>query len=367
MSNMINPESVLYGFYIKYHKLKELTFTEFANSPNANSTKVNIYIDLYNMLYSLYTSKVDIKDTEAITATIINAVAHLRGFYKRNLNVDTRFYLVYGGTNSEIQDKLIFGGYNKKGKEIISNSPKINLSISEVFNQLELLCKYIDEVYFIKVNEFETSVVIFDRILKEESNNPQVPNIVLTRDLYAYQIVAYTQNTRIFRPYKSNGQDQSYIINKPNCLYRYVLDRGSNTGINEELDSILKALHPELLSFLMTLAGIRNRGVRPIINITSSLRELKKMIENRLLINGYNSIIDYPMNVYKMHPAMTMNKSEIISRYKGLDLRMQHMLFMQSPYIQAVEGSIIDLIDDEGFRFIAGKYFKDNVLDLNNL
>ena len=364
---MINPEQILYGYYIKYNKLRELTLQEFANTPNANATKVNIYIDLYDMLYSLYTSKVNIQDTEAITATILNLAGHLRGYFRKTHRVDTKIYLIYGATNSDTQEKLIFGGYNRKGKQIISENPRINKSILEVFSQLELLCKYIDEVYFIQVNEFESSVIIFDRILKEEAVDASIPNIIITKSLYAYQIPAYTINTRIYRPFKSKGEDKSYIVNKSNCLFRYVLDRRSSTGINEELNNILTNLNPELISFIMTLAGIYSRGVKPIINITSTLREINKMIENQVIINGYNSIIDYPINAYRMHPTLVTNKIEIISRYKGIDLRMQHMLFMNSVYIQTIDQSIIDLIDDEGFRYISGKYFSKYPLDVNNL
>lgn len=367
MNNIINPEQILYGYYIKYNKLRELTLEEFSNTPNANATKVNIYIDLYDMLYSLYTNRVNIKESEAISSTIINLVGHLRGYFKRTHRVDTKFYLIYGATNSSIQDKLIFGGYNRKGLEIISKNPTINKSILEVFDQLELLCKYIDQVYFIRVNEFESSVVIFDRILQEESVDASIPNIIITKSLYAYQIPAYTLNSRIYRPLKSKGMDNSYIINKQNCMYRYVLDRRSNTGLTEEMDNILKVLNPELISLLMTLAGIHTRGVRPIINITSSLREIYKMIENRLIINGYNSILDYPINVYRMHPSMVTNKIEITGRFKGIDLRIQHMMFMQSVYYQSINESIIDLIDDNGFRYISGKYFSKYPLDVNNL
>lgn len=368
MNNQINPENILYGYYIKYHKLMELTLEEFKNTSNASATKVNIYIDLYDMLYSLYTNRVDIRDTFSISSIIINLVAHLRGYYKKSHMVDTKIYLVYGATNSNMQDKLIFGGYNRKGKEIISQNPKINKSISEVFNHLEILCKYIDQVYFIRVNDFDTSVVIFDRVLKEEANNPAIPNIIITKSLYSYQIPAYTINTRIFRPLKSKGIDNSYIINKSNCIYRYFFDRSSNKSeLNEELDNIIRSLNPEVINLLMTLAGIRTRGIKPILNITSSLRELQKMIDNHLIINGYNSILDYPINIYKMNPTMIDSKIEISSRFKGLDLRLQHMMFIQSVYFQTIEQSIIDLIDDDGFKHIAGKYYKDNPIDVNNL
>lgn len=367
MDNVISPEYILYGYFIKYHKLKEMTIREFSNTPNANATKVNIYIDLYDMLYSLYTKQVNIEDTEAISSTIINLAAHLRGYFRRTHRVESKIYLVYGGTNSDMQEKLIFGGYNKKGKEIISNSPRINKSISEIFDQLELLCKYIQELYFIKVNEFETSVAILNRILKEEATDPSVPNIVITKSLYAYQIPAYTVNTRIYRPFKSRGVDDSYVINKSNCIYSYILDRRSKIEMTEELIGLIQNLNPELINFVMTLGGIYSRGVNSILNITSTLREINKMIDNRVIINGYNSILDYPTNVYRMHPTMTINKAEIISRYKGLDIVLQHMMFMQSVYMQSIEGSIIDLIDDEGFRFIAGKYFNKYPIDINNL
>lgn len=366
--NTISPEQVLYGYFIKYHKLKELTLKEFSNTPNANADKVNIYIDLYDMLYSLYTNKVNIEDSIAVSATIINLVGHLRGYFRRTHRVETKIYLVYGGTNSDIQNRLIFGGYNRRGMEIISENPKINKSISEVFGQLEILCKYIQEVYFVQVNEFETGVIIFDRILKEEAINPNIPNIVITKSLYAYQIPAYTTNTRIYRPLKSKGEDKSYVINKNNCLFAYYFDRGnSNTELTQELDSIMRKLNPELINLLMTLAGIRTRGVRPILNITSSLRELEKMVDNHLIINGYNSIIDYPFDVYRMNPTLIEDKSEITSRYKGIDIRLQHMMFLQSIYAQSIDQSIIDLIDDEGFKFIAGKYYSKYPLDMNNL
>lgn len=363
----ISPEQILYGYFIKYHKLKELTLQEFSNTPNANAEKVNIYIDLYDMLYSLYTNKVDIQDSTAITASIINLVGHLRGYFRRTHRVETKIYLIYGSTNSNIQERLIFGGYNRKGIEIISQNPAINKSISEVFGQLEILCKYIQEVYFIKVNEFETSVVIFDRILKEEAIDPSIPNIIITKALYAYQIPAYTVNSRIYRPLKSKGQDESFVVNKYNCLFAYFFNRGSNVELTEELDNIMRKLNPELISLLMTLAGIRTRGVKPILNITSSLRELEKMVESHTIINGYNSNIDYPINAYRMHATLIEDKAEIMSRFKGIDLRLQHVAFMQSIYYQSIDQSIIDLIDDEGFKFISGKYFANNPLDLNNL
>lgn len=367
MINKISPEQVLYGYFIKYHKLKELTLQEFGNTPNANAEKVNIYIDLYDMLYSLYTNKVDIQDSVSISASIINLIAHLRGYFRRTHRVETKIYLIYGATNSSIQERLIFGGYNRKGNEIISQNPAINKSITEVFGQLEILCKYIQEVYFIRVNEFETSVVIFDRILKEEAADPTIPNIIITKALYAYQIPAYTINSRIYRPFKSKGQDESFIVNKNNCIFEYFFNRGSNVELTEELSTIMKKLNPELISLLMTLAGIRTRGVKPILNITSALRELDKMVESHSIINGYNSNIDYPINAYRMHPTLIEDKAEIIGRFKGIDLRLQHMIFIQSIYYKTIDQFIIDLIDDEGFKFIAGKYFTNNPLDLNNL
>ena len=117
----------------------------------------------------------------------------------------------------------------------------------------------------------------------------------------------------------------------------------------------------------MTLAGIHSRGVHPIINIVSSLREINKMIENKLIVNGYNSFIDYSTTVYRMNGILISNKGEIISRYKGINLIFQHMLFVQSSYNAVTDSSVIDLIDDEGFRFISGKYFSKHPIDLNNL
>lgn len=360
-------QAILFSYYIKYTKLKELVLQEFANTENAKATKVNLYIDLYDILYSIYNSKVTTPDEEALCSTIINLAAHLRGYFMRTHRVETKIYLVYGATNSTMQDKLIFGGYNRKGNETISLSPKINKVILNVFDQLDLLCKYIDQIYFIRINEFESAVAIFDLILKEEAKDNKIPNIIITKSIYAYQIPAFCSNARIFRPSKYRGTDNSYIINKENCMLQYIQDRKSNTGISEEHIKILRCLDTKLIGLLMCLGGIHTRGVRSMINILSSLRALYIMIENRILINGYNTVVDYPINVCKLNPVLVSNKLELQNRYRCIDIVSQHNIFMNSIYYNTISESIIDLISDEDFRHICFNYFIKYPIDINNL
>ena len=107
-----NLESILFGYYIKYTKMQELVEQAFANSAPSNS--IDIYVDIFDMLKPIYGKDIYADKQYVIVSAVINLAAHLRGYFRRTHRVDTKVYLIYGGTNSDVQEKLIFGGYNNE-------------------------------------------------------------------------------------------------------------------------------------------------------------------------------------------------------------------------------------------------------------
>ena len=53
---------------------------------------------------------------------------------------------------------------------------------------LNLMCKYLPDIYFIK-GTFETGVIMYDLILRNEKKSHSIPHLILTKDIYNYQLV----------------------------------------------------------------------------------------------------------------------------------------------------------------------------------
>ena len=47
-------ESLLYANFVKYDRLEEIVFNTFSNTSIASATELNIFIDLYSVLHSIY-------------------------------------------------------------------------------------------------------------------------------------------------------------------------------------------------------------------------------------------------------------------------------------------------------------------------
>ena len=163
-----NIEAILRAYYIKYDRLLELNKVIIPNTNIQNPDHIDIYIDLYDMLKSVYTVDVYANNRLSICSSVINLVAHIRGYYMTRHRLWARIFVVYGEDIADNHRRF----YQDFGDDHRDKSIKYD-SIKEFINsQLELvkiLCAYINEVYFVhKKTDF--SLFTYDNILKNKNS-----------------------------------------------------------------------------------------------------------------------------------------------------------------------------------------------------
>lgn len=357
----IGVGDILFSNYIKYNKLMELTKEAFSGS---NSNDVNIYLDMYDMISSLYRTDYVIEEQSIIASAIINLCAHLRYYYQSRHRVETKIFIVYSTNTNQIQERLC-PGYNSRMKERM-NDVKLNKLIAYNINLLKTLCPYFDKIYMIAGSDFEPTVVIYDLILKEAAKNIGIPNIVITRSPYAYQLPAMDNNTIIFRPKKYNGEDVSYLVNHNNCIARFIIDT-RRMSLDDNRLSMISRINPEFLGIIIGMTNLSCRSVKSLFEINTILKYLDKAISEHLILNKYNTDIDSVIQIIgSFNPRINEHGFVLSSRCKAIDLVYQHRIYFQTVFASD-DSYLIDLIDDNSVRAINNEYFKRNPLDLNRL
>lgn len=349
-------KQLIYMNAVKYERLAEIVDNAFANS---DSDALHIYIDLYSIFRSLYSAEYDIKDYSVLTAYIINLCAHYREFFERKpYEVKTDFYLVYSN-NCPLLNKQLYYGYNSKfEKQFISNA-KIREMIEHNIKLLNILTPYLPDIYFIP-GSFETGVIIKDIINRNKVGNPSIPNMVITKDVYNYQLVQTEVNgeTIILRPKKIEGLDSSYFINYQNLKEFYLYDRKNNINA-------LDGINPDMISTIMALTSVSQRSISTLTSITKAKNALKKAIEDKTITN---TLCNNPLllwNAVKEYIDPSLPITTFPNRFNAIDICSQSLVFKETPEAKAMQ--FLNLSDIKSLHKIEAEFFKTEPLDLERL
>lgn len=340
--------------YIKFDRLTDMVNTAFVGS---SATKVNLFIDINSCIKSMYSSVFNIADLEeptAIASHIINMIAHYRKFFKRRYSVECSAYLVYSA-NINSNNQIFYPGYNSNMVDIVRQyKDKYDILIYNL-DILDRLCPYLPDTS-ITMGTFETAVIMHDIINKVREDN--VPNIVISRDIYASQLVAVNNDTLLFRPKKSSGQDNSYFVSNGGCISNFI-DNNKVIATAEELDD-------ELLSSIMALNKLPERRVKTLISLPKAIKLVKSAIRSGLVLNGYNSNISQLYEQFPDKERTICLHGNLDSRFKAIDILYQHAIYSTSPERHNFK-PIQNLFDPTSLHKICTEYFKKVPLDLENL
>lgn len=350
----VNIEQLLLGYYIKYPRMKELTLEAFGDNQYSNSDSVDIYIDLYDML-SIYGVNIYADRKFTIVSSIINLVAHLREYYRTRHRTFVRIYLVYGDCTS-MSHKQFYRTFGDNKKSSMFNYEKTNAFIEDQLKLIQILCAYIYGVYYVR-RTCDFSIFAYSNIVT--TNNINSPVILLTKSKYAYQVPAILNNVTIFRPKKRSGEDESYYINNNNVLYKFC-----NKLNNQQALCKLKDIDSSLLSLLMTLTNLPSKKVLSLINTSSGINKIHNLITNGVMLNKYNSDIDYLYN--NLNISNKIDPVNFKYRFNAIDLVFQHRIYINTAESKDIS-HIIDLQDKQAIQDINNKYFIDNPLYLDSL
>jgi hypothetical protein len=347
-----NLENILYGYYIKYTKMKELIDIAFASTPQSNT--IDIYVDVFDMLKPIYSKEVYTDKQYVIVSSVINLAAHLRHYFRKYHNMWTRIYLVYADKSID-NHKRCCAEFGNDDYLSTLNYTRNNEFIMSQLELVKILAAYIEDVYFVrKYTMFP--MFVYDNIMK----NTNVPAIILTKNTIAYEIPALIPNTAVFRPRKYASEDTSFTVYKNNILLSYF----NHINGNKTLD-YMQVISPQHLSLLMALVGNKQFNLYSTVTIPVAVRILYEAIVSGKILNSHTADIDY---LYSVVPDLSkyISITELKNRYNACDIVYQHLLYTQMP--ESLDYTwMVNFKDPATVQDINNKYFANNPLDLNSL
>lgn len=274
-------ENIVFQNYIKYERLAELINYAYAGS---SATEINIYIDLYPIIRSIYsdTYNVSYNGFMDLVPLLINMCAHYRFFFKRSYGVHAKIYLVAGRNMPEYVSMLV-PEYNFVMQRR-NNGPAHSVMddmIKTNFDIMKILAPYLPDVHFVDT-AFETSLAIGYIISKQ--TDLSVPNLVISKDIYGIQLVTSNRfpNTSFIMPFKkSEGEtntDVSVIIksmDNPADWHEFW-----EFYITHRKLKFLPAtmINPSNLSPIISLSGLPERTLKTLMQFPSVYCMIEQII-----------------------------------------------------------------------------------------
>lgn len=341
-------ERILMSNCIKYDILRDISIEAFKGS---NAEAINIYMDTYSILRSMYSDiEIEFGKYNTVASSLINIAIHYKYFFTSRFGVNTNIYLINSNNICPINKQYV-SGYNIGHDQKVESNKIVTDIINKNRIMLQKLVPYLPGIYYIET-DFESGVLIYDLMLRTDPEDIK-GHCIVTKDPYNYQLSLYRNECIIIM----NKRDDSLYISKDNLYKMHALYKNVKT--------FSKKLSPELYTLIITLNNLPERNIKTLYNINKIINSLESAVDNNKILNQYNSDIHYICNV--LRDNMELNEAEITNRFRAIDIPFQHGLFFNSIEKDLVELSLVDKVDPNAVRYINNTEFETNPLNLNNL
>ena len=360
--------STLLGNYISYERLYAMTMPALYGDRDQFG-EVNFFIDLNSFTKRLFDPRpFSIKNDNCITASIINACAHYRQYFWTRHGVKTNFYVVYGANcppNMPLE-------YNAHYIERLNTLPDRVSLLQNTINQLTFICKYMPEIYMIDGNMYEVSGIMEELMLRIRSNSRMTPpNIILTKDAFAYQLVADNPSTFIYRPKKQfiDGHlvDNSWVVLKRNLYKALAIEMGYKVAVDFYPNNVGN------LGLVLTLSGLKDRHIKGSCSYNKACGVIRFLEDNEseIISHGLEGLEYYfnsPSCYFKIPKiAEDINSGVARARFEMLSVNGARNSYANSIYASAIDDAMTRLYDPQGVQELANKEFVEYPLELMEL
>lgn len=348
----ISPEQIIGSYAVRYRTLAPMINTEYSG---CGATTLNLFVDVADMLKTIARQPVDSPNPYSITSSIINLCAHYRNFFREYYQTHTRIFLITSILTTDLNRKFL-PEYNKT---VFGDNPMANSIIKDSIDMLNLLVPYIEDIHFCITN-YEFGVYVYDIIAYDlKEHNFSCPGIVITKDIYNYQLVSDDESmVRILRPKKEGKDDTSYIINDKTAIYYYCKNR--------RVEYINNNINSSLLSFIFAMTRLPERNLKSIHQIPATIKALNQVVESGIVMNQRTTAIDYLCEQMVKNTNIKIRDPFLIfQRFRAIDIESQYLAYCADSFMKY--SGIKNLHDPVTVKEISMKYFKDCPLDLNVL
>ena len=350
--------NALLANYISFERLYAMTIPAFYGD-RKDTSEINIFIDLNSFLKRIWDPrKYSYKADNALTASIINACAHYRYYFWSRHMIKTKIYLVWGYNLPSYQSDE----YNAHFRERVATMKEAQDLLEINKSALEFLCQYLPQIYFIDGGMHEVAAIIHT-LTRDDLR----PNIIISRDVYAYQLVAYCPNTFLYRPKKryidNKLIDASWVVMKSNLFraMRHEMD------YKQTADSPTNVRH---LGYVLAMCGLRARHIKGIMTFNRACETVMAIEEDRPDDIDTIQNLEYIVTVDppdRCRGIGFVGNGDLVKRYNTLDLiNASNMVKADPKYLSMLSG-IQDLYNPQGVMEINDKEFEAYPLELMEL
>lgn len=361
--------NALLGNYISYERLYAMTMPALYGDRDQFG-EVNFFIDLNSYLKRLFDPRpFGMKADNCITASVINCCAHYRQYFWTRHQIKTNFYIVYG-SNCPPDKPLEYNAHHRE--RLYSLAPETLSLMQSTLNQLTFLCTYLPEIYMIDASDYETAGAIaclMDCIRMNSRMTP--PNIVLTKDAYAYQLVAKYPSTFIYRPKKNyvDGHlvDNSWVVLKRNLYKALAVEMGYKVTVDFYPNDVNK------IDLVLALSGLKDRHIKGSCSYNKACGIIRYLEDNEAetISHGLEGLEYYfnSPNCYFKLPKVTedVTSGEARARYDMLNLNAAKLAYLNSFTSTYIADAMYRLYDPQGVQELANKEFIEYPLELMEL
>jgi hypothetical protein len=173
---------------------------------------------------------------------------------------------------------------------------------------MNILCPYLPDIFFIRsVRNYETSVIISHIIEKHFNNN--IPNIIISKELYPVQLCKLHPYTAFLKPMKSKDEDVSLMVpirEKKEFIYyfwKFIADDRKMT--DDQFLNTFDIISPINYPLVMALTGYKERGIfgaycqlkKAISLIYDMIEDADIKITPQQLYSNEYFIKNFPVNI----------------------------------------------------------------------
>lgn len=344
----LSLEQLINTSYVKYDVLTKLINQELGNS---SAEEIYIIIDLNSVIKSLNTANLNNIAINPykydLAACIVNMIAHYRRFFKTRYAVYSHFHLVFNPGNETDSGKICYGyhtpniQYHDMKTYVYNNI----MALNEVLAHISDCC--------ITICNAETGAII-----KGIDTNDDIPTMLISKDIYNYQLLRNNLIDFILVPRKYKGEDSSYIVNHSNVGIYFAEKRNITTPYQFNF--------LENYSLLLSMTMMPERNLKSLVSMNKAVEYLNAAINNGNMVDKHlNSINDKLDVLIGMFPILGKYYTEINNRYRVIDIDLQYDRLLSRPdFLISYPKNYYDM---KTLESLLNSYFKGTIIKTEDL
>ena len=285
-----------------------------------------------------------------LESSILNLIAHYKSYFKSN-NIKTKIYVYY--TDLQYTDQRMFE-YNKYYRNYYFNKYLHNPTYKSIGNllneiiipEIDLIISYIPDVYFIKAQGFDSSIIPMEVNNKSDIHK----NIIITMDIF----------------------DTLYLT-QPEFSVIYIKRRYSNLSIFNNIQTVVSLLMKKEIDnevfnndiyyrLLLTIKGSKIRNIDALKQI--GFEKMYQMINDG--INNDNLLKDYKSTNLVLGLFPKKYTDDIKGNLNCLNLNL-HLNTLSNSDVDNIKLQIIDKYDMVSLEALNNKRFLEFPINITGL